>query len=93
MKGMALLWLIGMMAGASMVLTAERGTPAEAKAMLEKSVTHYKAAGRKQALVDFNAKKSPCYDRDLDVVCFDSKRIILANGGVPSVRGLLDRHD
>jgi hypothetical protein len=41
------------------VHAGERGTPAEAKAMLEKAVAHYKAVGRKQALADFNAKKAP----------------------------------
>ncbi|HEX9941170.1 MAG TPA: hypothetical protein VGG03_04080 [Thermoanaerobaculia bacterium] len=34
-----------------------RGTPAEAKAMLQKAVAHYKSAGRKQALSDFTAGK------------------------------------
>ena len=47
----------------------ERGTPAEAKAMLAKAVAHYKAVGRTQALADFNAKKAPYFDRDLYVFC------------------------
>jgi len=34
----------------------ERAIPAEAKAMQEKDVAHYQAAGRRQALADFNAK-------------------------------------
>jgi cytochrome c len=72
----------------TLVFAADRGTPAEAKAMLEKAVAHYKAAGRKQALADFNGKKSPFYDRDLYVVCFDSNQTIVANGGFPQYVGM-----
>jgi len=68
-------------------LAAERGTPTEAKAMLDKAAAHYKAVGRKQALADFNAKKAPFGDRDLYVVCLDPDHIEVANGGFPSVVG------
>jgi hypothetical protein len=68
-------------------LAADRGTPAEAKAMLEKAVAHYKSAGRKQALADFNAKKAPFGDRDLYVVCIGPDHKILANGGFPQYVG------
>ena len=66
------------------VQAGERGTPAEAKAMLDKAVAHYKAVGRKQALADFNAKKAPFSDRDLYVFCIGSDRSMVANGGYPS---------
>ena len=69
------------------VQAGERGAPAEAKAMLEKAVAHYKAVGRKQALADFNAKKAPFADRDLYVFCIGSDRSIVANGGYPSFVG------
>lgn len=76
-----------------MVLTVgahagDRGTPAEAKAMLAKAVAHYKAVGRKQALADFTGKKPPFVDRDLYVFCIGSDRVIAANGGYPSFVGL-----
>ena len=35
------------------LLAVDRGTPAEAKAMLAKAVAHYKGVGRTQALADF----------------------------------------
>ena len=38
--------------------TSERGTPAEAEAMLKLAVEHYQQFGRDQALADFNAKKA-----------------------------------
>jgi cytochrome c len=87
MKKVAWLFVTGGMAITCLGFPAERGTPAEAKAMLEKAVAHYKSAGRKQALADFNSKKAPFYDRDLYVVCFDASRTILANGGFPQYVG------
>jgi signal transduction histidine kinase len=66
---------------------AERGTPAEAKAMLAKAVAHYKAVGREQALADFNAKKEPFGDRDLYVFCIGPDNVQVANGGYPSLVG------
>jgi len=66
------------------VQAGERGTPAEAKAMLEKAVAHYKAVGRKQALADFNARKAPFSDRDLYVFCIGPDRSLVANGAYPS---------
>lgn len=66
---------------------ADRGTPEEAKAMLAKAVAHYKAAGRQQALADFNAKKTPFHDRDLYVFCIGPDGVTVANGGFPSYVG------
>jgi hypothetical protein len=65
------------------LFAADRGTAAEAKAMLLNAIAHYKAVGRKQALADFTAKKAPFGNRDLYVVCFNSERIVVANGGFP----------
>ena len=65
----------------------ERGTPAEAKAMLQKAVEHYNAVGRKQALADFTSKKAPFFERDLYVACIGSDQNIIANGGFPSLVG------
>ena len=69
---------------AASVQAGERGTPAEAKAMLEKATAHYKAVGRKQALADFNARKAPFFDRDLYVFCIGADRSMVANGAYPS---------
>ena len=70
------------------VHAGDRGTPAEAKAMLAKAAAHYKAVGRKQALADFNGKKAPFGDRDLYVFCIGPDRTIVANGGYPSFVGM-----
>ena len=66
---------------------AQRGTPAEAQALLKKAVDHYKAVGRKQALTDFTSKKAPFSDRDLYVFCIGPDRIISAHGFVASYVG------
>jgi len=62
---------------------ANRGTPAEAKALLKKAVAHYQSVGRKQALADFTGGKAPFVDRDLYVFCIGPDRILSANGGFP----------
>ena len=73
--------------GADGAAAAERGTPAEAQALLEKAVAHYKQAGRTQALSDFTKKTPPFADRDLYVVCLAADRKIVANGGFPHLVG------
>ena len=70
------------------MFAADRGTPDEAKTMLQKALAHYKSVGRKQALADFNAKKPPFGDRDLYVVCIGSDHTIIANGGFPQYVGM-----
>jgi hypothetical protein len=72
---------------ATTLFAADRGTPAEAKAMLQKAVAHYQQVGRKQALADFNAKKAPFGDRDLYVACIGPDHTIVANGGFPQYVG------
>jgi Single Cache domain 2 len=66
------------------LFAADRGTPADAKVMLQQAIAYYKSVGRKQALTDFTAKKPPFGDRDLYVVCFSTEHIVIANGGFPN---------
>jgi len=74
-------------AAASPTVRSERGTPDEAKAMLEKAIEHYNTVGQKQALADFNGRKSPFFDRDLYVACIGPDQRIAANGGFPKYVG------
>jgi signal transduction histidine kinase len=76
--------IVALAAIAAMAGGEERGTPAEAKAMLAKAVSHYAAVGRKQALADFTARRSPFGDRDLYVFCISSDRVLVASGGYPA---------
>lgn len=66
---------------------SERGTPAEAKALLAQAVEHYNSVGRKQALADFTERKAPFYDRDLYVFCISTDGRTTANGGFPQYVG------
>ncbi len=67
--------------------SSARGTPDEAKAMLQKAVEHYNSVGRTQALADFTGRVAPFFDRDLYVACIDSHLIQSANGGFPNLVG------
>lgn len=89
MKKMPMLLLVvpTVIAANLMVFAADRGTPAEAKAMLRNAVSHYQQVGRNQALADFTAKKPPFGDRDLYVVCIGPDHTIIANGGFPQYVG------
>src|SRR5712692_9412508 len=84
-KTMAL--LAATISAAPCLHAVDRGTPAEAKAMLAKAVAHYKEVGRTQALADFNTKKAPFGDRDLYVVCQAPNHTIAANGAFSSYVG------
>ncbi len=76
-----LMALVALLVSGVALFAADRGTPAEAKVMLQQAIAHYKGVGRKQALADFTAKKPPFSDRDLYVVCISSEHIVVANGG------------
>jgi len=69
------------------ISAADRATPVEAKAMLQKAVAHYQSVGRKEALADFSAKKPPFVDRELYVVCIGPDHLISANGNFPQYVG------
>lgn len=84
--------LTGLVAAATLALAgtlaaAERGTQAEAKAMLAKAVAHYQEVGRRRAFADFTARKPPFFDRDLYVVCLGPDDTIVAHGGFPRFVG------
>jgi cytochrome c len=80
----ALMAFAALVASDVALFAADRGTPAEAKVMLQQAIAHYKSVGRKQALTDFTAKKPPFGDRDLYVLCFSPEHIVIANGGFAS---------
>ena len=69
-------------------LPSGRGTPDEAKAMVEKAIEHYNQVGRAQALADFTKMKSPFGDRDLYVFCLGPDHKISANGGFAQYVGM-----
>jgi cytochrome c len=65
----------------------ERGTPDEAKAMLQLAIDHFNQVGREQAYADFNAGQPPFKDRDLYIVCVAQDHTETVNGGFPQYVG------
>jgi cytochrome c len=51
--------------------TADRGTEAEAQAMVKKAVAFYEKNGRDKALAEFQKKAGPFVDRDLYVTIYN----------------------
>jgi len=90
MKKSSVLFVAGVVCAfaCASLYAADRGTPAEAQALIKKAVEHFKSVGRKQALEDFTGKKSPWVDRDLYVACIDANHMIVANGAFPSYVGM-----
>ncbi len=78
---------IALTLGVAVLAAANRATPVEAKALLQKAVAHYKMVGRKQALADFSSKKPPFVDRDLYVACVGPGGLVTAHGGYPQFVG------
>jgi cytochrome c len=88
MRIMSIVSALSLATVAAAVSAAEqRGTPPEAKAMLQQALAHYKTVGRTQALADFNAKKPPFGRGDLYVACIGPDHKLTANGGFPQFVG------
>ena len=74
------------MAASAFAQQAKYGTPAEAKAMLEKAVVAVKA-DKAKALASFNAGTDGFKDRDLQPFCFNKSDGILNATTNPSILG------
>ena len=64
------------------------GDVVEAKALLQKAVSHYQKVGRNQAIADFNTKKATWTYSDLYIYCMDRNDKIIANAAFPSLIGM-----
>src|SRR5687767_7328733 len=62
---------------------ADKGTPEEGKAMLDRAIAAVRA-DEAQALAAFNEPKGGYVDRDLYVFCFDKDGKMTASGANPS---------
>jgi cytochrome c len=72
---------------AGSVLAADRGTPDEAKLLVEKAAAHLKVVGLEKALVDFADPQGGFMDRDLFVFLYAPDGKILSGSGVPGLIG------
>ncbi|MFL6656543.1 MAG: cache domain-containing protein [Massilia sp.] len=65
----------------------ERGTPAEATAMVKKAAAYLKANGKDKAYAEFNNPKGMFVDRDLYIMVYDMNGINVAHGANPKMIG------
>ncbi|MDD5585883.1 MAG: cache domain-containing protein [Alphaproteobacteria bacterium] len=88
---MKLQWIVtGILAfviGAGAAQAAERGTKAEAEAMVKKAVEYIKANGAEKAYAEFGNKSGPFVDRDLYVMVYDLAGKCVAHGQNPGQVG------
>jgi signal transduction histidine kinase len=78
--------IVASLAGAP-ALANDRGTPDEAKALVEKAAAHMKDVGTDKALSDFDDPKGGYIDRDLFVFVYSPDNKIVGSAGVPALRG------
>ena len=65
----------------------DRGTPAEAKAMLDKAIAFYKANGQEKAFAAFNDLKGQFVNKDLYVFAVGLDGKVLAHGADAALIG------
>lgn len=65
----------------------ERGTKEEAKAMADAAFEHIKKVGPQKAYADFTTDKAAWTKKDLYVMVYDSKAVVLAHGGNEKLLG------
>ncbi len=83
-------WMLAAWLGAGLALSAqaqERGTKDEAKAMAQAAFEHIKKVGAEKAYKDFSTDKANWTKKDLYVIVFDSKGVVLAHGAVEKLVG------
>jgi signal transduction histidine kinase len=78
--------IVASLAGAP-ALADDRGTPEQAKALVEKAAAHIKDVGAEKALADFDDPKGGYQDRDLFVFVYGPDNKIVGSAGVPALRG------
>jgi signal transduction histidine kinase len=64
-----------------------RGTPEEAKALVEKAIAFYKANGKQKALAEFSKPKGQFTKGDLYIFAYNPMGTIIAHGGDPKLVG------
>jgi cytochrome c len=82
----AFLFVLGLLLTAP-AQAQERGSPDEAKALAEKAAAHLVAAGREKALADFENPTGGFRDRDLFVVVYDARRVVVSAAANPAFVG------
>jgi cytochrome c len=71
----------------SSVFAGDRGTPAEAEALVKKAVAFMKANGKDKAFAEFGNPKGQFVDRDLYIFVYDMSGKCVAHGQNPKQVG------
>jgi signal transduction histidine kinase len=88
MKKLAiLLGILALALGLEVAVAADRGTKAEAVAMVQRAVAFLQTHGREKALAEFNNPKGQFIDRDLYVFAGDMQGRCLAQCYSPQMVG------
>jgi len=66
---------------------AQKGTPEEAKKMVEQAVAYVKANGQEKALKQFNKPKSKFVKGELYVFAYDLNAVVVAHPLIPTLIG------
>jgi signal transduction histidine kinase len=72
---------------AASVSAQQRGTPAEAKKMVEDAIAYIKANGQEKAFAEINNPRGKFVDRDLYITVYDLNGTCLARGANPELLG------
>ena len=95
LKGIAFLTFAGFVATSA--VASERGTAAEANALVKKAVTYLKANGKEKAFAAFNDPKGQFVDRDRYIFVYDMQgnSMAIGNGNASKMVGksLIDMRD
>ncbi|PXX39680.1 cache domain-containing protein [Undibacterium pigrum] len=93
MSKLFLLAVMGFFMSSSAMAREERGTTAQAQAMVKKGIAHIKKNGKEKAFADFNdTANKDFHDRDLYLFVYDMNGQSLSHGANPKMIGknLLD---
>ncbi|NTW58626.1 MAG: histidine kinase [Nitrospirae bacterium] len=77
--------IVGMLVVVSLLVVsgafaADKGTPAEAEALVKKAIAFYKANGKDKAFAEFSNQKGQFIDRDLYIFAYDMTGKCVAHG-------------
>jgi cytochrome c len=78
-------WTIPFVIAAVVAIAApaqERGTPAEAKQMVEEGLAHVKAVGPVKAFEDFNAPGGKWHKKDIYLFCYNFTGTCMCQGAI-----------
>ena len=93
-KFYGIIFVLSLVLGA-VSFAADKGTPAEAEALVQKAIAFVKANGKDKAFAEFTNPKGQFVDRDLYIFVYDMNGKVLAHGQNAKMVGkdLLDLTD